>query len=49
MCEMKNAYNILIGKPEGKRSLGRPRHKREDNIRVDLREIWWGEMRTGSM
>jgi hypothetical protein len=32
-------YNILVGKPEGKRPLGRPRHKWEDNIKVDLKEI----------
>jgi hypothetical protein len=34
-----NVYNILVGKPEGKRPLGRPRHKWEDNIKVDLKEI----------
>jgi hypothetical protein len=31
----------LVGKPEGKRPLGRPRHRWEDNIRIDLREIKW--------
>jgi hypothetical protein len=36
---MRNAYNILVGKPEGERSLRRSRCKWEDNIRVDLREI----------
>jgi hypothetical protein len=41
MVEMRNAYNVLIVKPEGKRSLGRKRHTWKDNIRVDLREIWW--------
>jgi hypothetical protein len=35
----RNKYNILIGKPERKRSLGRLRRKREGNIRKDLREI----------
>ena len=35
----KNAYRILMGKPEGKRSLGRPRRRREDNIKMDLREV----------
>jgi hypothetical protein len=30
---------VLVGKPEGKRPLGRPRHRREDNIKLDLREI----------
>jgi hypothetical protein len=39
MGEMRNAYNIMVGKPEGKRPLGRHRHKWEDNIRTDLREI----------
>jgi hypothetical protein len=38
---MRNAYNVLVGKPEGKRPLRRPRHKREDDIRMDLREIGW--------
>jgi hypothetical protein len=33
MGEMRNAYRILVGKPEGKRLLGRPRHKWMDNIR----------------
>jgi hypothetical protein len=32
----RNAYRILVGKPEGKRQLGRPRHRWEDNIRMDL-------------
>jgi len=35
---MRNAYNALVGKPEGKRPLRRSRHRREDNIRMDLRE-----------
>jgi len=35
------SYNILVGKPEGKRPLGRPRHRWEDNIRMDLREMGW--------
>jgi len=38
---MRNANNILVGKFEGKRPLGRPRRKQEDNIRMDLREIGW--------
>jgi hypothetical protein len=33
-----------VGKPEGKTPLGRPRHRREDNIKMDLREIGWGGM-----
>jgi hypothetical protein len=35
---------ILVGKPEGKRPLGRPRRRWEDNIKIDLREIGWGSM-----
>jgi hypothetical protein len=34
--EMRNMYKILVGKPEKKRSLGRPRHRREDNIKMNL-------------
>jgi hypothetical protein len=37
--EKRNAYRILVGKPEGKRPLGRPRRRWEDNIRMDLSEI----------
>jgi hypothetical protein len=37
--EVKNAYKILIGKSEGKRPLGRPRRRWEDNIKIDLREM----------
>jgi hypothetical protein len=40
MREMTNAYSIRAGKPEWQRPLGRPRHRWEDNIRMDLGEIW---------
>jgi hypothetical protein len=40
----RNAYRILVGKPEGKRPLGRPIHRWEDNIKIDLREIGWSGM-----
>jgi hypothetical protein len=39
MEEKRNAYRILVGKPEGKRPLGRPRCKWVDNIKGDLKEI----------
>jgi hypothetical protein len=40
----RNAYRILVGKPEGRRPLGRPRCRRVDNIKIDLREIGWNGM-----
>jgi hypothetical protein len=40
----RNAYRILVGKPEGKRPLGRPKRRWEDTIRMDLRELEWGGM-----
>jgi hypothetical protein len=39
MGEERNVYSLLLGKPEGKRPLGRPRRRRIDNIKVDLLEI----------
>jgi hypothetical protein len=36
MGERRGVYRILVGRPEGKRPLGRPRHRREDNIKTDL-------------
>jgi hypothetical protein len=44
MGEKRNAYRILLGKPEGKIPLGKPSRRWEDNIRMDLREIGWGGM-----
>jgi hypothetical protein len=44
--EKRNAYRLLVGKPEGKRPLGRPRYKWVVNIRMDLGE-WDGAMWTG--
>jgi hypothetical protein len=41
MGEKRNAYRILVGKPEGRRPLRRPRRKWVDNIKIDLREIGW--------
>jgi hypothetical protein len=42
MGEERKAYRVLVGKPEGKRPLGRPRRRWEDWIRMDLREIGLG-------
>jgi hypothetical protein len=42
MGEKRNAYRLLVGKPEGKRPLGRPRRSWVDNIKMDLLEIGWG-------
>jgi hypothetical protein len=41
MGETRNAYRILVEKKEGKRQIGRPRRRWEDNIEMDLREIGW--------
>jgi hypothetical protein len=40
--EKRNASRLLVRKPEGKRPLGRPRRRWVDNIRMDLREVGWG-------
>jgi hypothetical protein len=42
--EKRNAYRLLVGKPEGNRPLGRPGHRWVNNIKMDLREIGWGGM-----
>jgi hypothetical protein len=42
--EKRNAYKILVGKPEEKRPLGKPRLKWVDNFKIDLREIGWNGM-----
>jgi hypothetical protein len=44
MGEKRNAYRILVGIPERKRPLGRPRRRWVDNIKMDLREIGWDGM-----
>jgi hypothetical protein len=41
MWETRNAYRILVGKPEGKRPLERPRRRWVDNTKMDVREIGW--------
>jgi hypothetical protein len=42
--EKRNAYRLLVGKPEGKRPLGRPRRTWVDNIRMDLGEVGWSDV-----
>jgi hypothetical protein len=44
MGERRGAYRALVGKPEGRRPLERPRRRWEDNIKMDLREVGWGGM-----
>ena len=44
MGERRGVYRVLVGKPEGKRPLGRPRHRWEDNIKMDLQEVGCGGM-----
>jgi hypothetical protein len=41
--ERRGAYRGFVGKPEGKRPLGRPRHRWEDTIKMDLQEVEWRE------
>jgi hypothetical protein len=41
MGAKRGAYRILVGRPEGRRPLGRPRRRWEDNIKMDLREVGW--------
>jgi hypothetical protein len=48
MGETGNIYRILVGKPDGKRPLGRPRSRWVDNIKMDLGEIRWNGVWTGS-
>ena len=44
MGESRGVYRVLVGKPEGKRLLGRPRRRWEDNIKMDLQEVGCGGM-----
>jgi hypothetical protein len=44
MGEKRNAYRLLVRKPEGKRPLGRPRRRWVDNIRMDLGEVGWSDL-----
>ena len=42
--KFQRVYRVLVGKPEGKRPLGRPRRRWEDNIKMDLQEVGWVDM-----
>jgi hypothetical protein len=42
MRERRGAFKVLVGKLQGIRPLGRPRHRWEDNIKMDLQEVGWG-------
>jgi len=42
--DRKGAYRVLVGRPNGNKSLGRPRCRWEDNIKMDLQEVEWGVM-----
>jgi hypothetical protein len=44
MEKNRNAYSVLVGKPEGKRPLGRPRRRWVDNIRMNLGGVGWGDV-----
>jgi len=44
MGERRGVYRVLVGQPQGKRPLGRPRRRREDNIKMDLQEVGYGSM-----
>jgi hypothetical protein len=44
MGETRNSYRLLVGKPKGKRPLGRPRRRWVDNIKIDLRGIGWDDV-----
>jgi len=42
MVEKRGVYRVSVGKPEGKKPLGRPRHRWDDNIKVDIQEVGCG-------
>jgi hypothetical protein len=43
MWERRDTYIMLLGRPEGRRPLGRPRRRGKDNIKMDLQEVEWGK------
>jgi hypothetical protein len=44
MGERRGVYRVLVGKPEGKKPLGRPRHRWENNLKTDLQKVGWRGM-----
>jgi len=42
MGERRGAYRVLVGKPEGKRQIGRPRRRWEDDIKIHIQKVGWG-------
>jgi len=44
MEDKRDAYRFMVGRPEGKRPLERPKHRWEDNTKIDLKEVGWGDM-----
>ena len=44
MGERRGVYRVFVGKPDGKKPLGRPKHRWEDNIKTDLQEVGYGGM-----
>jgi hypothetical protein len=44
MGDRRGAYRVLVGRSEGRRPLGRPRHRWGDNIKMDLQDVGWGGM-----
>jgi len=49
MRERRDVYRVLVGRPEGKRPLGRPRRGWEDNIKMDIQAVCWEGGRSGFM
>ena len=48
MGKRRGVYSVLVGRPAGKKSLGRPSHRWEDYIKMDLQEVGWCGAKTGS-
>jgi len=44
MEDRRDSYRVLVGKTDGKKALGRPRHRLENTIKMDIQEVEWGDM-----